>query len=191
MYIALEGCHGIGKTTLCENLSSKYHWTFIKELKDNLLPPPKIGPEGDTFRSQMWFLNQLIYKEYQISRDNGIYIADRSKNSVLIYSKASMNDYDLDIFKGILRHCDLKEPDIELILYAEDKTILDRIKQRGRNGWSEENTNYLEKINSSFKKYYEEYEQVKNLHLVDASGTEKQTLKIIEDTIKKNTRILF
>jgi len=169
MYIAVEGCHGIGKTSICRELSKKYHYTFIEELKDNLLPPPKIGTNGDIFLSQCWFLRQMILKEAQMN-NNGIYISDRGKSSIYIYSKANMNDYQLEIFKTILQKLDLKEPDLEIILHAPDEIIFDRIKKRGRTSWGEQDIDYVRKINNAFLQYYNDYRDVKNVCLVNASN---------------------
>lgn len=184
MYVTIDGAHGIGKTTICERISEKYGWDFVRELKDNLLPPPKLGPGEDAFLAQMWFLRQLALKDNIVSR-KGNYISDRSQGAVYIYSKESLDDYELEIFKTLVQQLDLKQPDCEIILHCDDEIIMERIKVRGRNDWSEENSHYLKRINSAMKEYYESYKNVKNIHLVDASGSIEDNQCKVEDVLLK------
>ena len=189
MYIAVEGVHGIGKTTICRMLEKDLGFKFIPEFKDNLLPPPKIGPDGDTFLSQMWFLRQLIMKDNMMT-NGGVYLSDRSHTSIFIYSKANMSEYQFEIFKTILNRSNLRQPDIEIILWSPDEVIMERIKTRNREGCGEEDFEYLKKINSEFKKYYEDFKIIRDIYLVDASGTLDETISKIKEIIKNKTKHL-
>ncbi|MCD6367946.1 MAG: deoxynucleoside kinase, partial [Candidatus Aenigmarchaeota archaeon] len=61
-----------------------------------------------------------------------------------------------------------------------------RIKERSRNNkqkWSEDNLEYLKKLNGEFYKYYHNFKDLKPVYLVDASGTVEETCEKIEKII--------
>jgi len=175
---------------VCQIVSDKRDWSFISELKDNFLPPPKLGPGTTSFIAQMWFLRQLALKDNIVSR-KGNYISDRSQTSVYIYSKENLNEYEFEIFKALLHQLDMKRPEIEIIMHCSDDVIMDRINSRGRQNkanWGEDDIEYLKRINAAFKKHYEDYRDVKKIYLVDASGTLEENLAKVEEIIRKNVK---
>jgi len=193
MYIVIDGVHGIGKTTICKELSKKTEFKYIPEIRDKLLPPPMLGPNSSNIlKSQLWFLRQAILKDQKIRSSSGIVISDRGPISVLLYSKHLLSDYDFEILKTLYNSLNLKEPDMEIILWAPEDIISKRIDGRARESkkeWSENDLNYLKKINSEFEEYYKGFKDINPIYLVDASGTIGETCKKIENIIRNNFNI--
>lgn len=193
MYVVLEGVHGIGKTTICKELTKKKEFEYIPEIRDALLPPPVLGPKSrEKLRSQIWFLRQLVLKNQKINSKSGIIISDRGSTSILVYSKVLLDDYDFELIKTLIENLNLKEPDLEIILWAPEEVIMKRIEGRMRESkkkWGEDDLRYLMLVNSEFKKYYEGFKDVKPLHLVDASGTVEETCRQIENIIRERFKI--
>lgn len=194
MYIVLDGVHGIGKTTICRELSKKKEFEYIPEVRDKLLPPPILGPKSpERLRSQLWFVRQLILKDQKIRYSSGIVISDRGPISVLVYSKVLLEEYEFDLIKTIISSLNLKDPDMEIILWAPEEIVLDRIRQRARYSkekWSEENLDHIRKINSNFKRYYDGFKDVRPVYLVNASGTVREVCAKIEEIIRSNFKFL-
>ena len=122
-------------------------------------------------------VNQTIYIDSLISNstfDNSLYVAQKTKDAICDHFRNKT---------GKRPSVDLKHPDIEIILYAPDEVIMERIKKRNREGWGEEDFEYLKKVNALFKQYYEDFKTVRNIHLIDASGTLEENIDKIKDTI--------
>lgn len=190
MYVVLDGVHGIGKTTLCKHFSKKKDFRYIPEIRDKILPPPILGPNSpEKLKSQLWFLRQLVLKDRKIKSSSGIVLSDRGPISILVYSKCLLDDYEFELIKTALSSLQIKEPDMEIILWAPEGVILERIEQRNRSNkdkWSEEDLQHIKAVNSRFKSYYEGFKDVNPLYLVDASGTVSKTANKIEKIIKSN-----
>ncbi len=190
MYIVLDGVHGIGKTTLCKHFSKKKDFEYIPEIRDKTLPPPTLGPDSpEKLKSQLWFLRQLVLKDRKVKSSSGIVLSDRGPISVLVYSECLLNNYNFELVKTALSSLDIKDPDMEIILWAPEDVILERIKERDRSNkdkWSEEDLKHIKAVNSKFKSYYEGFKDVNPIYLVDASGTVSETVNKIENIIKSN-----
>ena len=193
MYVVIEGVHGIGKTTLCKELTKKKEFEYIPEIRDTILPPPVLGPKSqEKLKSQIWFLRQLILKNQKINSKSGIIISDRGPTSILVYSRVLLDDYDFELMKTLIENINLKEPELEIILWAPEEVIMKRIDGRSReskNKWGEDDLHYLKLVNHEFKKYYEGFKDIKPIYLVDASGTVEKTCREIENIIKEKFKI--
>ena len=193
MYIVIDGVHGIGKTTLCKKLSNEKEFEYIPEIRDKHLPPPVLGPKSsDKLKSQLWFLRQMVLKDQKIRSSSGIVISDRGPISVLVYSKQLLPNYEFELIKTILSSLNLKEPDMEIVLWAPEEIILERVKGRARENekkWSEDDLDYIKKINKSFRDYYEGFKDVNPIYLVDYSGSVKETCEKIQKIIRENFNI--
>lgn len=193
MYVVLDGAHGIGKTTVCKELAKKKEFDYIPEVRDKLLPPSKLGPmSSEKLKGQLWFLRQAILKDQYIRYKSGVVLSDRGPISVLIYSKILLDEYEFELMKTLIESLNVKDPDLEIILWAPDEIIMKRIEQRTRSSkkdWAEDDRNYLKRINTEFKKYHEGFKDIKPLYLVDASGTLGETRAKIEEIIRKKFKI--
>ena len=191
MYITISGAHGIGKTTLSELIARKNNWEYLPEAIDITLPPPKFGPKSDQkVAGQYWFMMQVIAKENKLRSMgmNSVVIVDRSWQDILIYSKTLLNETDYNIYKGIISELPKKIPDLQIILDADTSVIAERIKNRNRGNiseWGEDDIEYLDKIVTEYRKYYDDFKDILPVKKVDASGTLEQTYKKTKNVIEK------
>ncbi len=181
MRISISGVHGIGKTTICELLYKRNGWKYIPETTDTTIKPPLIGPSGDAFKTEMWFLRHYLLRDRLYPAGNGeTVVEDRWLNDVIIYSKAakqsgilSEDDFVMlkDYYDNVYAHS--TKPDLEIILYANETDVQKRIRKRMRKDsekWGENDTNYLKLINNLFLDYYNSWRSLRRIELIDTSG---------------------
>jgi len=180
MYVTISGAHGIGKSSICNLLVKRNKWELLPEVIDATVPPPVFGPKSEhKLLSQLWFMRQMIVRENKIrSSPDPIILCDRGWHDVLIYSKALLNENEFNVFQSVISAIPKKLPDLEIILWTDSNNIVERIKNRKRDNlssWGEDNLEYLQNINESYKKYYDDFKDIKNIVLIDSSGSLEDT----------------
>lgn len=159
-YIAIEGCIGIGKTTVAKQLSK------ITEESDILLEDFESHPflvdfyqdPKYTFETEIIFL--LIHYHQLLKRGantTNLLIGDYYIGKDDLYADLNLDNTDeLRIFKDLYRHLSQKvvSPDLIICLSASTDLIYSRIKKRNR---AEENNisyEYIEKVNKGYEDFF-------------------------------------
>lgn len=105
MYVVcLEGCHGVGKSTLLSVLEKRGFTT----LDEAFLDQPKYALHPQTLTMEVvwvsnWFMRLLKLKhdlETEGKTTNTIFFADRSPYSAVFYSKSSYSNYLEGVIRG-------------------------------------------------------------------------------------------
>lgn len=189
MYITMSGAHGTGKSTLGLMLSKKEGYTFLPEVLDTTVAPPKIGPKSnEKLASQLWFLRQMILREQKLNSypEESIVIADRNWQDLLIYSKKLLNDREYKILESVVLSIPKKLPDLEIILWAPEDKVIERIQKRDRidtENWGENDKKHLKSINKAFYDHYQSFKDLKEVVLIDVTGSMEETYNKIKNVI--------
>lgn len=176
MMIVLAGMIGAGKTTMTEHLA-EYLGTeaFYESVDDNpILDRFYEDPKRWGFSLQIFFLNKRFeaIKEALMNDNN---VLDRSIYEDALFTEinnlqGNISDIDLNIYNQLLdnmmeelKGLPKKAPDLLVYLDADFSTILDHIKQRGREfeQW-EDNEGLLEYYQTLYNNYdawYEAYDK--------------------------------
>ncbi|WP_457557577.1 deoxynucleoside kinase [Candidatus Harpocratesius sp.] len=186
---SLAGVHGVGKTTIYEILKTKFsEFHNIRLYPERLrsVPPVPFGSKNKQtafraelhYQQQMIERNRLVEKFVQNQRDH-IAILDRSPLSTLVYALA-LNlpkiDYELiyDTYNSVSW-----QKDYIIYLYAEPKTVMNRIYRRGsldpqREKWNEDDFKYLLRVLNKYSEIFENFKLVSKKRLIKVN-TEKNT----------------
>lgn len=204
--IAIEGIHGVGKTTVLSLLKKRFSYPTYKFYNERRENEP-IWPFGSrdiqvAFRSEIYFMQQMIERQYKIlddiwetslNRPIKACILDRSAISVMVYSKAlGLNEKDFKVLDNLFKSVSWHEKYL-IYLHATPKTILKRIHIRGsldpkRLEWNEEDILYiesLEKYYSYYIKYLEDVKKVKIFRVNTEEMSAEETTDAIENIINK------
>ncbi len=134
-HIAIEGMDGVGKTTVCELLAKRTGFAFITKplhyLTDgdvqewpSYFRARDIANQSDNHNFSAWFYGLGIIYSYEKFKNTNI-ITDRHIVSNYCWSGEPGN---MDIFDLLIKK--VGKPTLTVILYADEKTIKNRLLNR-------------------------------------------------------------
>lgn len=174
MMLVCAGMIGVGKSTLTEILAREFGTqAFYEEVENNpVLDKFYEDPKKWAFSLQMFFLDKRFKAIKKALSDNNN-VLDRSIYEDALFTRinnmqGNISDVDLKIYNSILDNMmeELKElpkkaPDLLIYLEADFDTILDHIKQRGRDfeqiDDNPELLDYYKLLWTEYKQWYEDY----------------------------------
>jgi len=173
-YVAIEGNIGAGKTSLAAQLASDFNTKLILErFKENpFLPKFYKDPDRFAFPLEMSFLadryQQLLDDLTQCNLFKENVIGDYDANKSLIFAKITLQKEEFKLYKKLFQimHKELPKPDTYVYLYQNTESLLENIKNRGRDFEQEIQASYLQKINKGYMEF------IRNQH--------SYTIKIID-----------
>lgn len=135
IHIAIEGMDGVGKTTICQLLAEKTGFKFVTKplhyLTDdgdiewpNYFRARDIANKSDNKDFSAWFYGLGLVYSYELFKNDNI-ITDRHIVSNYCWSGTKTN---MDIFDVLIKK--LGKPTLTVILYANQETIVKRLKNR-------------------------------------------------------------
>ena len=164
-YVAIEGCIGVGKTTLT-HLFSEYlrGRTVLEVVEENpFLPEFYEDPVAHAFKTQMFFLlSRFKQQESLIQRDlfDGAVVADYLFAKDKIFAELTLADHELGLYNQVFRALEtkVKTPDLVIYLQAPLQVILKRIEKRGRAFEKDIDPAYLERLIDAYQRFFARYD---------------------------------
>lgn len=157
LFIAIAGNISAGKSTLTKVLAEKFN---AKPIFEPVSENPYLSDfykdmKRWAFHSQMFFLCQRLKDQFLFSKENGIFIQDRTiyedaeifaKN---LFERGFIEKRDWDIYQGFYQTILGLLPSPNLIIYLKNSvpTIKKRIKMRGREFEQKIDEKYLLDLN--------------------------------------------
>lgn len=177
-YIAIAGNIGAGKSSLTSLLGKNFGWkTYYESVEGN----PYLSDFYDdmrrwSFNLQIYFLtsrfkNQkvLMKLEHSIIQDRTIYedVEIFAKN---LHQMGLMSDRDYNNYRSLFDEMAgyLQAPDLLIYLRAEVPTLVRQIQKRGREYESSIRIEYLERLNTLYEEWIENYD--KDKLIIDTNG---------------------
>ncbi len=192
-YIAISGNVGAGKSTMVNFLCKTYNLKPFFE-------PNELNPYLEDFYRDMkrWaFMSQIHYLSHKfrihqelsnikepVIQDRTIY-EDAEIFATNLYKTKIMNEREFDTYYGMYQTIlkSLAPPDLMIYLECPMRTIMKRIKLRGRPAEKETPTRYFKQLNNLYEKWISNY----TLSPVVRISTEK--LDYISDFIDRGDLI--
>lgn len=190
IHIAIEGMDGVGKSTVCKMLAKHLGYKFIEKSLHFLFDGEdkfhtytrirdKVNKSSDRLFTSWFYGLGNIYLYTMFGNEN--IITDRHFLSNYAWSG---NDDNIEVYDLLVKK--LGFPDLTVILYADEKTIFNRLKGRNKNDSDlykikESNTKY-KKMFSFCKRYKMPYVKIDNSNLTPEQTVEK-IIKLIKDIV--------
>ena len=164
-HVAIDGPIGVGKTSLVELLSRRFHGTQILEDVDN----PFLGEfykkkKGSAFQTQLFFL----LSRYQQQRDlaqidlfTTLVLADYHFPKDKIFACLNLDDSELLIYDRLysLLSESVPKPDLVIYLQGSLETCMKRIRKRSRSIEKGITPEYLAQLIEAYNYYFYHYEE--------------------------------
>ncbi len=191
-YICIEGCIGVGKTSLACMLAKDSNAQLILEQFEENVFLPKFYKEPDRYALalELSFL-AMRYKQLKIEvRENIFYdikVADFIFDKTFIFANETLKDTnEYKLFTNIydIMSNQIAKPDLIIFLYASADQLLNNINKRGRSYEKSITADYLENIQNSYLQFFSAHPGLPILYLdingIDFINNEQDYLDIKE-----------
>jgi deoxyadenosine/deoxycytidine kinase len=168
IFVAIAGNIGVGKSTLTGILAQEMGWKpFYEAVDENpYLADFYKDMQRWSFHSQVFFLSRRLQHHRQLVDHPGSVVQDRSvyedaeifARNLFEQGKMNPRDYQAyhDLYEGIRAF--LPPPDLLVYLTSNVDTLLERIKQRGRDFERDISPDYLHRLNLFYAQWIERWE---------------------------------
>ncbi len=164
-HVAIDGPIGVGKTSLVELLSRRFHGTQILEDVDN----PFLGDfykkkTGSAFQTQLSFLLSRYQQQREIAQIDlfsNLVIADYHFPKDKIFACLNLDDSELMIYDRLytLLAESLPKPDLVIYLQGSLETCMKRVKKAARSFEKGMTPEYLAQLIEAYNYYFYHYEE--------------------------------
>lgn len=175
LYVAIEGCIGVGKTTLTRLLADYLGGrTVLEVVEENpFLPEFYADPEAHAFKTQMFFLLSRFKQQESIAQlelfggaargeapGPRVVVADYLFAKDRIFAELTLKESELQLYDQVFRALETKvqTPDLVIYLKAPFEVILRRIEKRGRPFEKNIDPAYLERLIGAYQRYFARFD---------------------------------
>jgi deoxyadenosine/deoxycytidine kinase len=192
-YIAIEGCIGVGKTTLTRILAERFSARTVCEVVEEnpFLPEFYQNPKVHAFKTQIFFLLSR-YKQQETLAQGELFssttVADYTFAKDRIFAELTLSDAELALYTEMYNVLNTRvpKPDLVLFLQAPLDVILARIRNRGRSFERDIDADYLRSLIGSYQRFFAQYDETPLL-IVDTADlnfpTCAQDVELIVDAM--------
>lgn len=192
-YIAVEGCIGVGKTTLARNIASLFNYDVLLEQpqENPFLARFYQDPKSTALPTQLFFLFQRA-NQLQSLRQADIFepvrVADFLIEKDQLFARVTLDDDELNIYRQVYTKLliDAPRPDLVIYLQAPLDVLADRIRQRGISNEQNISIDYLKTLNDAYTEFFHYYDgapllivNAKDLNLANNRDHFKQLVEYI------------
>ena len=162
VFIAVEGCIGVGKTTLANILNEYFGYTQLREIvEDNpFLSDFYKDIKEYALQTEAFFLFNRVkqledVEKNTLSKSYGV-ISDYHIIKNLIFAGITLDKKQFHRYKQVYNTFvnDLPQPDIIIYLHSETDVLMNRIAMRDRSFERQMDRNYIEELSSEYKYYF-------------------------------------
>lgn len=175
-YITVEGCIGVGKTTLTHLLAKELKARAVLEVVEEnpFLPDFYRDQVAHAFKTQMFFLlsrfkQQEALLQGELFGEGGV-VSDYLFAKDRIFAELTLSSSEMGLYDQIFRalHQRIRSPDLVIYLHAPMDIILERISRRGRAFEKDIDRGYLEGLVDAYGRFFADYDDAPVL-MIDTS----------------------
>lgn len=163
-YIAIEGCIGVGKTTLARNLAQLFNYdTLLEQPEENpFLARFYQDPKSTALPTQLFFLFQRANQMANLKQDDlfkPVRVADFLLDKDQLFARVTLDDDELSIYQQVYERVivDAPKPDLVIYLQAPLPVLSERIRQRGIATEQKISNEYLQALNNAYTEFFHYY----------------------------------
>lgn len=169
-YVVIEGCIGVGKTTLTHLLSERLGARRVLEVVEEnpFLPEFYSDPVAHAFKTQMFFLLSRFKQQEELGQQelfSRSVVSDYLFAKDRIFAELTLNASELALYDQIFAALSTKVPvpDLVIYLHAPLDVVLSRIQRRGRSFEQDIDPAYLERLCEAYDRYFARYQMCPTL----------------------------
>ena len=194
-FIVVEGPVGVGKTTLARRLSESFNTELLLEGADEnpFLNEFYSSKKNVAFQTQLFFLFQRAQQMQDLKQADmfrPVHVADFIIEKDRLFAELTLDDEEFKLYQQIYQHLtiDAPAPDLVIYLQASVEVLRKRISHRGRDYERSMNSEYLNRLNESYARFFHDYTQspllIVNAEEIDLVNNEND-YKLLLEQIRK------
>lgn len=164
-FIAIEGCIGVGKTTLARNLAQLFNYEMLQEHPEEnpFLERFYRDPKSTALSTQLFFLFQRA-NQIQSLRQNDMFAPTRVADFLIdkdqLFARVTLDDDEFAIYRQVYEKLliDTPQPDLVIYLQAPLSALSERIRQRGIAAEQFISQDYLQSLNDAYTEFFHYYD---------------------------------
>lgn len=197
--IAIAGTVGVGKSTLANKLGEILDF---KVMHENVASNPYLDKYYNDFNTwafhlQIFFLAERFKDQKKMFSYGGGFIMDRSIYedieifAKMNYEKGTMSQDDWDTYKALFEAMVMspyfEKPDLIIYLEGNVEHVVERIKERGREMEIQTDIDYWRELDSRYKQWIEEINDMKvlRLNINQYDVNDEESMRVVTEKIKK------
>jgi deoxyadenosine/deoxycytidine kinase len=174
-YVAIEGCIGAGKSTLCNMFAEANNAKpiFEKFEENAFLPKFYEDPSKYAFPLEMSFLAERFHQLKNVSNLDlfaSSTIADYIINKCLIFARINLPEEEFLLYQSFFQitMAQLPKPDLLVYLYQDVNRLLHNIQIRGRSYEQNIKREYLEELHKGYM-HFIEHSTIQRILILDVN----------------------
>lgn len=164
-YIAVEGCIGVGKTTLARNIARLFNYDMLLEQPEEnpFLERFYRDPRSTALPTQLFFLFQRANQLQSLRQDDmfaPVRVADFLIEKDQLFARVTLDDDELNIYRQVYDKLVINAPKPDLVIYLQAPldVLLERIRQRGISAEQHISADYLKALNDAYTEFFHFYD---------------------------------
>ena len=193
-YVTVEGCIGVGKTTLTGLLAKTLGARTVMEIVEEnpFLVDFYKDAAAHAFKTQMFFLlSRFKQQESLLQTDlfQGVVVSDYLFAKDRIFAELTLSASEMGLYDQIFQALQsrIRSPDLIIYLHAPLDVVLERIARRGRSFEKGIDPKYLEDLVDAYDRFFASYDEAPVL-VVDTTDlnfpTNDEDLRTVLDALK-------
>ena len=193
-YIVVEGVIGVGKTTLVHQLTRRLGGrTVLEEFEENpFLPDFYRDRRSFALSTQLFFLMSR-YRQQETLAQGDLFrtctVADYFFDKDRIFAVLTLEEHELGIYQRLFEvlRPQVPTPDLVVYLYADHRTVMRRIMERGRSYELNMDPAYIEQLAGAYHDFFRTWDRcpvvsvdTRRIDFRTGSPSLEQLVKMIE-----------
>ncbi|MAP66128.1 MAG: deoxynucleoside kinase [Candidatus Marinimicrobia bacterium] len=165
-YVAIEGCIGVGKTSLAKLLSERLAAKLILEkFEDNpFLPDFYQSPERYAFQTQLFFLLSRYRQQLDLQQTDLFHkciVSDYIFAKDRLFATLNLNEKEISLYDNVasLLEKNITFPNLVIFLQSNTERLMENIRKRGRNYEKQMDWKYIDSLNQVYNEYFFRYDK--------------------------------
>jgi len=164
-HVAVDGPIGVGKTSLVEMVSKRFHGTkILEDVANPFLPDFYKKKTGSAFQTQLFFLLSRYQQQREIAQIDlftTLVVADYHFPKDKIFACLNLDDSELLIYDRLytLLAESVPKPDLVIYLQGSLETCMKRIKKASRSFEKGITPEYIAQLIEAYNYYFYHYEE--------------------------------